>query len=271
MSKNSKVKVDSPEYNKKTKTKFIIIMIICFAIGGLGGYFGAAATNLFKGELADIGKWFAEKVPYFQSYVMPWVILAFTLVCFVLGEMWLNKGKKQIATWDGEDDEHIEVADAYLNSVATSSNVLMISIQVLFGLATYQLLSLLKTTGNIYMTIISIVIYFAGMFISIFQQNRVVKAAKEYAPEKKGSVYDMKFQKVWYESCDEAERQLIGDVSYETFRFMNSVFSAFLTVTTIVGMFIPIGFLCAFFIGVLWLIMTCYYTYACKKMEQGRK
>ena len=271
MSKNNKVKVDSPEYNKKTKTKFIVIMIICFVIGGLGGFFGAKATHLFKGELADIGKWLAEKLPYFQSYIMPWIILAFTLICFVIGELWLNKAKKQIASWDGEDDDHIEVADAYLSNVATSSNVLMIAIQVLFGLATYQLMSMFKTTGNIHMTIISIIIYFAGMFISLSQQNRTVKAMKEYAPEKKGSIYDMKFQKVWYESCDEAERQLIGDVSYETYRFMNSAFSAFLTVTIIVGMFIPIGFLCAFFIGVLWLLMNCYYTHTCTKFGQKRK
>lgn len=270
MSKNTKVKVDSPEYNKKTKKKFIIIMIVCFAIGGFGGFFGAAATDLFKGELADIGAWISAKLPYFQAYVMPWVILAFTLICFVLGEMWIKKAKKQIASWDGEDDEHIEVADTYLNKVGTSSNVLMISIQVLFGLATYQLLSTFKTTGNISMTMVSIVIYFAGLFIALSQQGRTVKIAKEYAPEKKGSIYDMKFQEVWYESCDEAERQLIGDVSYQTFRFMNSVFSAFETVTVIVGMFIPIGFLCAFFIGVLWLIMNCYYTHACTKLGQKK-
>lgn len=269
MSKNTKVKVDSPEYNKKTKKKFIIIMIVCFAIGGLGGYLGAAATDLFKGELADIGKLLAAKLPYFQAYVMPWVIFTFTLVCFVLGEMWIKKAKKQIASWDGEDDEHIEVADAYLNKVATSSNVLMISIQVLFGLTTYQLLSAFETSDDFHMPLVSIVIYFAGMFISLSQQNRTVKIAKEYEPEKKGSVYDMKFQEVWYESCDEAERQLIGDASYETFRFMNSVFSTFETITVIVGMFIPIGFLCAFFIGVLWLIMTCYYTHVCTKL--GKK
>lgn len=268
MSKNNKMKVDSPEYNKKTKSKFIIIMIIAFAIGGLGGYFGAAATNFFKGELADIGTWIASKFPYFQAYIMPWVILTFTLVCFVLGEMWIKKAKKQIASWDGEDDEHIEVADSYLNKTGTSSNVLMISTQILFGLATYQLLSAFETTGNISMTIVSIIIYFAGMFIALSQQNRTVKMAKEYAPEKKGSIYDMKFHKVWYKSCDEAERQLIGDASYETFRFMNGVFSTFETVTVVVGMFIPIGFLCAFFIGVLWLIMTCYYTHTFTKLGQ---
>ncbi len=269
MSKNNKVKVDSPEYNKKTKKKFIIIMIICFAIGGFGGYFGAATTDFFKGELADIGELIATKMPYFQVYVMPWVILAFTLICFIFGEMWIKKAKKQIASWDGEDDEHIAVADAYLNKTGISSNVLMISSQILFGLATYQLLSAFETTGNISMTVVSIVIYFAGLFIALSQQNRTVKIAKEYAPEKKGSVYDMKFHEVWYESCDEAERQLIGDASYKTFRFMNSVFSTFETATVVVGMFIPIGFLCAFFIGILWLIMNCYYTHTCTKL--GKK
>lgn len=271
MSKNNKVKVDSPEYNKKTKIIFAIVLIVSFAIGGFGGFFGAAATNFLKDDLSNLGNLINEKLPFFQIYIMPFIILAFTLICFILGEIWIKKAKKQIATWDGEDDDHIAEADKILSNVLNISSILMISIQFLFGLATYQLLSTIRTAGNPYMTLIMVAIYFAGMFISLSQQSRTVNAVKKYAPEKKGSVYDMKFQKVWYESCDEAERQIIGDASRDTVRFMNSVFSGFLTVTIIIAMFIPIGLLCTFFIGILWLIMSCYYSHSCKKLEHGQK
>lgn len=270
MKENSNnMKVDSPEYNKKTKKSFIILMIVCLCIGGLAGFFGAMATDLLKGDITNISEILTKKYPFFQSYVMPWIILAFTVVCYILGEIWIKKGKKQIATWDGEDDEHISVAGSFLDKVSTLSSVLIIVIQILFGLATYQLMTLFDTVDNIYMTAIAIVAYFAAITISIRQSNKVVKLTKEFAPEKKGSVYDRKFHKVWYESCDEAERQKIGEASYKTMRFMISTFSTLLPITAIVGMFLPIGLLCAFFIGILWLIMTCYYSHACTELEHG--
>ncbi len=271
MSKNNKMKVDSPEYNKKTKNKFIIIMIVCFAIGGFGGFIGAAATNFFKGSLESIGKLITEKLPYIQTSVVPWILIGFTIICWIIGEIWLKKAKKQIAAWDGEDDKHIDVADLHLSNVLTISNVLMISTQFIFGIATYQLLTVIETTGNISMTLLTIAFYFVSLFVTISLQSRAVKAIKEYAPEKKGSIYDSKFQKVWYQSCDEAERKLVGEASYRTIQTMNSVFSGFMTVTIVIAMFIPIGFLCTFFIGVLWLIMTCIYCSACKELEHGKK
>lgn len=270
MSKNNKVKVDSPEYNKKSKGKFVIILIVSFAIGGIGGLLGARATDIFKDELTDWGTFIAEKLPYIQVFVVPWILLAMVVVCFILGEIWLKKAKKQIASWDGEDDDHIDIADGYLCNVGNISNILMISIQIIFGFATYQLIGAMRTTDNFYMTFLAVVFYFAGMFVAISQQNRMVKALKEYAPEKKGSIYDTKFQKVWYESCDEAERQKIGDASRQTVQFMNGAFSTTLTIAIILGMFIPIGFLCAFFVGLLWLIISCYYSHVCKKLEQGK-
>ena len=268
--KNNTTTVDSPEYNKKSKRSFVIIMIISLLLGGLGGYFGAKGTDMVKENFANIGNLLTEKYPLFQAHVMPWVLLIFTIICFILGEIWLKKGKETIATWDGEDNEHIEIADVYIYKVGYVSNVLMIFNQVLFGLATYQLMTLLEKTDNAYMILITVAIFFAGLILTISQQSRAVKLTKQYAPEKKGSVYDRNFQKVWYESCDEAERQLIGDASYQTMRFMGGVFSTLLTITVIIGMFIPIGLLCAFFIGLLWLIMTCYYSHTCAKLEHGK-
>ena len=41
------------------------------------------------------------------------------------------------------------------------------------------------------------------------------------APEKKGNVFDVKFQKDWYESCDELEKLQIGNACYKTFKCIN--------------------------------------------------
>ena len=46
----------------------------------------------------------------------------------------------------------------------------------------------------------------AVMVVTVIAQNRIVNFTKEINPEKKGSVYDLKFQKTWIASCDEAEQ-----------------------------------------------------------------
>ena len=38
------------------------------------------------------------------------------------------------------------------------------------------------------------------MVVTVIAQNRIVNFTKEINPEKKGSVYDLKFQKTWIAS-----------------------------------------------------------------------
>lgn len=51
-----------------------------------------------------------------------------------------------------------------------------------------------------------------------------VKATKTIHPEKRDNVFDTKFQKDWFQSCDEAEQQKIGQCSYFCFRLMSGIF-----------------------------------------------
>ena len=41
-------------------------------------------------------------------------------------------------------------------------------------------------------------------------QQRCVDAVKRMNPEKTASVYDVKFQRKWMDSCDEAEKIIVG-------------------------------------------------------------
>ena len=54
-------------------------------------------------------------------------------------------------------------------------------------------------------------------------QQKAVNLSKEINPEKSGSIYDMKFQDKWLESCDEAERYTVYKCSFKTFKTMQMV------------------------------------------------
>lgn len=62
-----------------------------------------------------------------------------------------------------------------------------------------------------------LVLFIAVLVLAVLLQQKTVDLVKEMNPEKKGSIYDEKFQKLWWESCDEAERRQIGQASYKAY------------------------------------------------------
>lgn len=265
--KNQPAASDSPQYIAKTRKKFFIRIIFCLLIGAVFGFSTAMCIDIFKEGTSGIAKMTLQKFPFVQFYVLPWLMLAFTVVCIIINERFMKKSQIQIDTWDGEDDEHINLADLYLNKTSLVSSIQIVGIQIFFAIITYNLIKNTQSTTDYAMVLITIVIYFIGLLSSVFQQNHQIRLIKEYAPEKKGTVYDKKFHDVWLASCDEAEQHMIYEAAYKTFRFMNTVFSVFLTAAIIAGMFFPIGILCAIVIGLLWLIMTLYYSKETIKLE----
>jgi len=78
-------------------------------------------------------------------------------------------------------------------------------------------------------------------------------------PEKQGSVYDVKFSKKWFASCDEAEKQKIGEASYATYSIMNLIYEFVAMVFMIVGFFYPIGVLPLTTVCLLWMAQVIIY------------
>ena len=65
---------------------------------------------------------------------------------------------------------------------------------------------------------LNVVLFLIAMACIILLQQKVVDLTRSINPEKKGSVYDLKFQKIWFTSCDEAERAQIGQASFQAYR-----------------------------------------------------
>lgn len=271
MSKEKKTTaVDTPEYEKKTKIKFFIFMAVCMLIGGVIGFF---CTILFKNTpdkiIVFVKELFAKSY-IFQIYVCPVIILTIGMISSVMISKLMKKAKVQIESWDGEDEEHIDFADKTLTKALVVISTQMIITCILFAIMTYDLFHSITTKLSSIIMLVAIIIYLICIFIPIVQQNKLVALVKKYAPEKKGSTYDKKFSDIWYESCDEAERQLIHEAAYKSYASMNKVFSIFLTVTTVIGMFVPIGILCSVIIGILWFLQTYTYQKECRKLEHKK-
>lgn len=89
-------------------------------------------------------------------------------------------------------------------------------------------------------------------------------------PEKRGSVYDTKFQKKWLESCDESERRQIGEASCRAYMVTTRVCIGLWLVLVMLSMVFEMSLLPVFVLTVIWGTMQVTYVLACIRLSKGK-
>ena len=121
---------------------------------------------------------------------------------------------------------------------------------------------------NFNMYVLGIVAFLVILAEGIIIQQKAVDITKIMYPEKTASVYDLKFQKKWVDSCDEAEKIMIGRCAFEAFKVTNSVCSALSVILAIGALTFDIGFLPSFVVCLIWLVNHCAYCSAAIKCNK---
>ena len=96
--------------------------------------------------------------------------------------------------------------------------------------------------------------FFVILVESIVFQQKCVDNAKQMNPEKKASVYDMRFQKKWMEDCDEAEKIMIGKCAFKAYSATNTVCTVLAIVLAISALVLDIGFLPSLTVCLVWIV-----------------
>lgn len=89
-------------------------------------------------------------------------------------------------------------------------------------------------------------------------------------PEKRGSVYDAKFQKKWFESCDESERRQIGQACYRAYMVTGRVCMGLWLVLVVLTMVFEMSLLPVFILLLIWGVMQVTYTLECIRLGKGK-
>lgn len=113
---------------------------------------------------------------------------------------------------------------------------------------------------------LSLILSYVGIIIL---QQKIVDLIKRINPEKQGSVYDMKFQKKWLDSCDKNEQRQIGQAAFHSFQAVN------ITCMTLWMALLPlslvfIGILPFFLISLIFGIQLTVYILASIRLTQHR-
>lgn len=191
--------------NRKALPKFLGTTILCGIGGGVLGFLGVAAGHLNTAEVLQTWMEGAMKA------VLPYGIAIATAIFALPGFFLYYGAKKRFNAWDGEEETMADEAEKMLSYALLLSAVLVI-LDFFF-----------LSAGVVYGTNIwNVAAFLVSCALAMVMQQKVVDLTRRFNPEKRGSVYDLQFQKKWMDSCDEAEQRQIGQACYKAFLRMTS-------------------------------------------------
>ena len=248
--------------NKKALPKFIVIVLCSLILGGvLGVLMVKLSLENFQEALDAAGL-------FFTNHIAPWLIIALPVAEFAVCLPVCFSAKKQLDAWDGEDETVSGQVEIKLSVCIWITGLCTV---LAFFLLSAMFAGFVRNAGTPRMMPAplffgGLVFFLVDLFAPMVLQQKLVDLTKRLNPEKKGSVYDTKFQKKWYESCDEAERLIIGQCAFKAYQAMCRVCMVLWMVFALGGMFFSWGFLPAMAVCIVWGAGQTVYSYWCLKL-----
>ena len=239
--------------NRKALPKFFGTLLLFALLGGIGGFFVTIAG--FSG----LAGWMAAGLEDVLGTVVPWGIPVSSLILLGIG-LWLYRSAKgRYDRWDGEDEdeaEGIEVTLSYVLLVTTLATV-----------ADFFFLSAVFLCDAVMVTT---VLFLVSIVLIVLLQQKAIDLTRRMNPEKQGSVYDVKFQKKWMDSCDEAEKAQMGQAAYQAFRVATVTCLVLWVVLTVLNFSFDIGLLPVLMVLILFGVLQVTYCLSCIKLSRSK-
>lgn len=254
------------EANRKSLPKFILFMIICLVIGGVVGYLAARfSLNTLSGTLRSAGS-------FFGTYIAPGLLIAVAVIMPVIVAPFYQKAKKLLKSWNGENEEISDAIESKVSFILWLSNAALIISDFLIAACYSGGLDTFEGSFETTLTFIGVVAFIGIICETIILQQKSVDLIKKMNPEKTASVYDMKFQQKWMDSCDEAEKLLIGKCAFKAYRSTNMTCGTLAIILACSALIFDIGFLPSFCVCLIWIInQTSYSREAARFAKMGNK
>lgn len=248
--------------NRKALPKFILLCIIGAVIGGITGYLvGANGIDTMSGN-------FKAVVSGYVVLTAPWIMLAIAVIILMVLVPYYKKAKKQLSQWDGEDEEVSDSVEEKLSIIQWVSSGALIISYFLIAASYSGGTAMFENVNNMIGLTVSIAAFLGIMAETVIIQQKSVDCVKIMNPEKTASVYDMKFQKKWLETCDEAEKIIVGKCAFKAFNITNSMCSVLAVVLAISALMFGIGFLPSFVVCLIWIVNMSIYCKECLKYSK---
>jgi len=245
--------------NRKALPKFALILVLSLLGGGVLG-FVVGFTEVFGLATEDAARWLNDAL----RAVTPWAIPVTSVLTLGGSFLIYRAAAKKFAAWNGGDeDETSEAIERLLSWV-----LLLSAVQTLINFFFMTAASSCSLTPGQMFPFIALFILSCGLVI--FAQQKTVDLERRMNPEKHGSVYDTKFQKKWYDSCDESERRQIGEASRHAYMVTSRFCIELWLVLTILGMILDLGVLPVLVLLLVLGVMQVSYTLECIRLSKNK-
>ena len=242
--------------NRRALPKCLLIMLASAVCGGILG---------FCAGWMEPGPWLEDAAATLRKLLGEsalWGIGATTAVLMGTCLIHFLRAKSRAAAWDGEDEKEAEAIDRSLNWI-----MLLSALQLLLDFFFFAA-GILRQDMRVF--------WICGAFIGsiilvAICQQKAVDLTKRVNPEKRGSVYDIKFQKKWYDSCDEAEQAQIGRAAMHAYRTASRACLGLWLVLVVLSLTLEVGLLPIVVLMVIWGILQMSYLAECIRMSRQER
>ncbi len=247
--------------DKKSLVKFIIIMICSGIVGGFIGFGTAFAEDMNVTELM------ATVVVKLLETISPYANIIITVVSGIIVTVLYRQSRKLYAEWDEEDEEVMNRIEVKLGYALMITAVVLILGYMFFAISFGKMET--SDEANVVEIILGLMGLIVVMVFTLYAQRKIVNFEKEMNPEKKGSVFDMKFQKKWVDSCDEAEMLQTYKAAFASYK-ATSMTCMVAWMVCIFGMMIwNFGYVPVVMVSVIWLVLTISYCMEAVKLAKN--
>lgn len=250
--KNNKIKSD----NRRALPKFLILVVVAVLVGGVFGFF------VGKGNTESLPDMLAGAAEFFGLNLAPWLLVALAVILPCVCIPMYKRAKARLGAWDGEDEAISDEIELDLSRVINLTSAALIVSYFLIAAAYSYWKQMLDNPNELLgtVTFFSAIVGFLAILVEcVLLQQRCVDSVKRMNPEKEGSIYDMKFQRKWLDSCDEAEKAAIGQCAFKAYNATNSVCSILALLLALGALALDISFLPSLVVCLIWLVNTVVY------------
>ncbi len=239
--------------NRRALPKYLLTLLLFGLLGGVLGFLAGVAGA------ASVAETVRRALDRVLAACAPWGIAVSAAALLGTGWYLYAAAKRRFAAWDGEDEDTMDDVERQL-SWALLLTGLMIVLDFFFFAASIVYGRFLP----------DVVLFFAAVVVLVVLQQKIVDLERRLNPEKRGSIYDMKFQKTWMDSCDEAEKAQIGQACYRAYMVGTRVCTFLWVALLILNFVFDFGLLPIAAVLVVWGVMQTVYALECIRLSKRR-
>ena len=257
----------------KNNLRIVITLILLLVVSCIAGFICGRLVAHAK-EMGSVDNTIQTvKNIIKQSFPVVFIIVSILgVVVQIIAFGQCNLMYKKLQT-DKENDELWDSLEDKLNRPMILSNVFSMLNIVLFFCFLYDVLLFdYKKTESYgqFITILGIIIFVIATIISIVITALTLNIEKKLNPEKQGNVLDIHVQKVWMQSCGEAERLIAYRAGYKGCLNTNIACMVLIVIAFMYSLAFDTNLTALLFIAIIWFINNLSYLLCAARLERRK-